>query len=103
MILHSSFPQDLVFWLMFKRVAPYAFYRSAVSLAQSPNPTWREQLYQLRIPRLYIWSDKNYLEEHAELLIKQGVQVAVIPKSGHPMMNHNPAAFVRAISEFVTQ
>ncbi len=103
MILHSSYPWDLGNWLMIKRVAPYAFYRSAVSLAQSLNPTWREQLYQLKIPRLYIWSDENYREEHADLLIKQGIQIAVIPNSGHPMMNHNPTAFVRAISKFISQ
>ena len=103
MILRSSYPQDLGLWLMFKRAAPHAFYRSAVSMSQSPNPTWGEQFFQLKIPRLYIWSEDNYREEKAELLIKQGVQVAVIPKSGHPMMNHNPSAFVRTISDFILQ
>jgi pimeloyl-ACP methyl ester carboxylesterase len=101
MVLQSPYyPSDLPVWLNEKLTPPHAFYRSAVSLAKGANPTWREQLYQLKIPRLYIWGDENFRSEYKETLTEHGVQIAVIPHAGHPMMCHNPAAFVRAIAEF---
>jgi pimeloyl-ACP methyl ester carboxylesterase len=100
MILSSPHPSDLPFWLMEKLVPPHAFYRTAVSMAKGAQPSWREQLYELKIPRLYIWGDENFRSEYTETFTAHGVQIAVIPHAGHPMMNHNPAAFVRAISEF---
>jgi pimeloyl-ACP methyl ester carboxylesterase len=86
---------------MFKLAAPHAFYRTAVSLATGMQPNWREQLYELKIPSLYIWSEKNFREEYTETFTTHGVQVAVIPHAGHhDMVWENPAAFVRAIVDF---
>lgn len=42
-----------------------------------------------------------YGSELASYHTLHGVQIAVIPHAGHPMMSHNPAAFVQAISEFI--
>lgn len=101
MILQSPHPNDLIFGLMWKLVPPHAFHRSAVSMAKGANPTWREQLYQLKIPRLYIWGSENFRSEYTETLTEHGMQIAVVPHAGHPMMNHNPADFVRVISAFI--
>lgn len=100
MILDSPHPSDLPFWLLEKLASPHAFYRTAVSMAKGAVPSWGEQLYALRIPRLYIWGDENFRSEYGETSTEHGVQVAVIQHAGHPMMNHNPAAFVHAISQF---
>ncbi len=35
-------------------VAPHALHRSAVSLVQGTQPSWRDQLYQLSIPRVCV-------------------------------------------------
>ncbi len=100
MVLASPHQNDVPVWLMEKLVPPHAFYRMAVSMAKGAQPSWREQLYALKIPRLYIWGDENFRSEYAEPLAAHGVEIAVIPHAGHLMMYQNPAAFVKAISEF---
>jgi pimeloyl-ACP methyl ester carboxylesterase len=93
-------------WLpMFQLGAPHAFYRTACSLALGESPTWREQLYRLSIPRLFLLGEvslqkKTHRVEDKDELPTHGIQVAVIPHAGHGMMWDNPAAFVRAIAEF---
>lgn len=88
-------------WLpMLKLTAPHAFYRTALSLAQGAQPTWRQQIYDLRIPRLYIWGEQTYRQELAQPLAANGIKVAVIANAGHSMMWDNPQAFVRAIADF---
>lgn len=93
-------------WPMEKLAVPSsAFYRTARSLAQDADPTWREQLYQLDIPRLFVFGDVSLREktvpvEDTETLPAHGIQVAVIPDAWHTMMSDNPPAFARAIAEF---
>ena len=96
-------------WPMEKLAASsFAFYRTACSLAHGAQPTWREQLYQLKIPRLFVLGEVSLemktvrIEEENELPT-YGIQVAVIPKAGHNMMSDNPPAFARAIVEFEAQ
>jgi pimeloyl-ACP methyl ester carboxylesterase len=93
-------------WLpMFQLAAPHAFYRTACSLALGESPTWREQLYRLKIPRLFLLGEvslqkKTLRVEDKDELPLHGIQVAVIPHAGHGMIWDNPAAFIRAIAEF---
>ena len=88
-------------WLpVVKLTPPHAFYRTAVSLAKGAQPSWREQFFRLRIPRLYLWGDENFRREDTEAFVTHGVEVAVIPHAGHAMYLDNPAAFVHAIAEF---
>jgi pimeloyl-ACP methyl ester carboxylesterase len=97
---------DRAWWLMVKLVGPHAFYRTARSLAQGVSPTWREQLYQLKIPRLFLFGEvslqkKTVRVEDEDELSTYGIQVAVIPHAGHLlMMSENRPAFIRAITEF---
>ena len=92
-------------WPMHKLASPLAFYRTACNLAQGVNPTWREQLYRLKIPRLSLFGElslqkKTLRVEDKDDLPPQGVEVAIIPHAGHGMMWDNPAAFVNAIAAF---
>lgn len=95
-------------WLpMIKLAAPHAFYRTACSLAQGVSPTWREQLYELKMPRLVLFGEvslqkKTVRVEDIDELPLHGIQVAVIPHAAHGMMWDNPAAFVHAIAAFET-
>jgi pimeloyl-ACP methyl ester carboxylesterase len=97
---------DRAWWPMVKLVASHAFYRTARSLAQGVSPTWREQLYQLKIPRLFLLGEvslqkKTLRVEDKEELPTYGIKVAVIPHAGHLlMMSENRPAFIRAIVEF---
>jgi pimeloyl-ACP methyl ester carboxylesterase len=93
-------PSDRGFYPAMKLNAPHALYRSLISLAKGAQPSWREQLYQLKIPRLYIWGEENFRGDHTETFTAHGIQEAVIPHAGHAMMLDNPEDFVRAISEF---
>ena len=88
-------------WLQsIKLIPPFAFYRTAASLAKDAQPSWREQFYQLKIPRMYIWGDENYQDQSLEQFSNHGIQVAVIPHAGHIMMWDNTVAFIDAITEF---
>jgi pimeloyl-ACP methyl ester carboxylesterase len=92
---------DRGWFSMFKLSAPHAFFRTAVSLATGSQPGWREQLYELKIPRLYIWSEEGFREDYSELFAAHGIKVAVIPHTIHQtLVCANPAAFVRAIVDF---
>jgi pimeloyl-ACP methyl ester carboxylesterase len=92
-------------WPMEELASPRAFYRTAYNLAQGVSPTWREQLYQLKIPRLSLFGEislqkKTLRVEDKDELPPNGVQVTIIPHAGHGMMLDNPAAFVDAIAKF---
>ena len=90
---------------MQKLASPLAFYRTAYSLAQETRPTWSEQLYQLDIPRLFMFGDVSLREktvriEDVEELPLHGVQVTVLPDARHLMMWDNTPGFIRAIAAF---
>jgi len=100
---------ELSWWPMEKSAIPdYPFYRTACSLAYDARPTWREQLYQLKIPRLFLLGEMSLekktlrVEEKDELPV-HGILVRVIPKGHMDMISDNPPAFVRAIAEFEAQ
>ena len=101
---------DRAWWPIGKSaMTNYPFYRTACSLAHGTQPTWREQLYQLKIPRLFLFGEvslqmKTERVEDKDELPAYGVQVAVIPKAWHVnLMSANPPAFTRAIAEFEAQ
>ena len=98
---------DLGWWPMEKSAIPsFPFYRTACSLAHDPQPTWRQQLYQLTIPRLFFLGEvsletKSVRVEEKDELPTHGVQVAILPRAEHMnLMSTNPPAFVRAITDF---
>jgi pimeloyl-ACP methyl ester carboxylesterase len=82
--------------------APYAIHRGATSLVASSKPTWREQLYDLSMPRTVIFGEASLPDEDTKRLPQQGVNVDIVPKAGHSMAWDNPpglaAALRRALS-----
>jgi pimeloyl-ACP methyl ester carboxylesterase len=98
---------DLSWWPMEKSAIPsFPFYRTACSLARDPHPTWREQLYQLTIPRLFFLGEvsletKSVRVEEKDELPAHGIHVVILPKAEHMnLVSTSPSAFVRAITEF---
>jgi pimeloyl-ACP methyl ester carboxylesterase len=83
--------------------APHALYRSAVSLVQGVQPSWRDILYQLAIPRTYLFGEYSLPDDDSTILPAHGIQVVIVPQAGHGMMWENPTGFVATIAAMDAQ
>lgn len=83
--------------------APLALYRSAVSLVQGVQPSWRDVLYQFAIPRTYLFGAYSLPDEDSTILPAHGVQVAIVPQAGHGMMWENPTGFAATLDAMDAQ
>ena len=81
--------------------APFALYRTAVSLVQGMLPGWREQLYQLPVPRAFLFGERSLPDGDADLLPAQGIRVAVVPRAAHGMMIENPEGFAGTLMSVI--
>jgi len=88
---------------MWQIAAPHALHRSAVSLVAGVQPSWRERLYALRMPRLYIFGEHSLPDQDLEILPLHGIETAIVPQAGHGMMLENPDGFASAILAFVAR
>lgn len=77
--------------------APYAVHRSATSLVDGSNPTWRELLYKMPMPRTVIFGEASLPDPDTERLPPNGVDISVVPKAGHSMALENPAGLAEAL------
>jgi pimeloyl-ACP methyl ester carboxylesterase len=82
--------------------APHAVYRSAVSLIAAREPTLRDRLRALAMPRTFIASSDGEGVERANGLDETGVRVVTIEEAGHSMMVDQPEAFVRELQAALT-
>jgi pimeloyl-ACP methyl ester carboxylesterase len=79
---------------------PVAIHRAATSLRAERNPTFREMLHQVTMPKLYIGGELSN-EMNTAGLKSHGIAVSVIPGAGHVMMSDAPEAFARIVSDFI--
>ncbi|MFI9325145.1 alpha/beta fold hydrolase [Kitasatospora aureofaciens] len=87
------------FWWSTMRLAgPEGLYRSAVHLARGSEPTMRELLLGLDLPRTFLHPE---VEEPAgaDELRAAGVRVVEVPDCGHNVMLDNPDAFAAAAAK----
>jgi pimeloyl-ACP methyl ester carboxylesterase len=82
--------------------APHALYRSAVGLVIGTQPTMRERLLQMDIPRAYIFGEESLPDPDWDRLGSQGVQVLVVADAGHGMAWDNPAGVAEALHTAMT-
>jgi pimeloyl-ACP methyl ester carboxylesterase len=75
-------------------------HRTAVSLARGTDPTMRELLVSLRMPRTYLHPEGDAPDD-ADGLRAAGVRVLSIPESGHNIMLDNPDAFARTLNDLL--
>lgn len=77
--------------------SPTAIYRNAASLVQGCNPTWREILLSLSMPRTVIFGQRSLPDPDTDALPAEGVSVGYVPDAGHSMMWENPTGLALAI------
>ncbi|MGF1428897.1 alpha/beta fold hydrolase [Kitasatospora sp. LaBMicrA B282] len=88
-------------WSTMRLADPLALHRSAVRLARGSEPTMREQLVGLKVPRSYLFpADEGEPAGRAQLAAA-GVEVLGIPDCGHNIMLDNTEAFVAAVAGFL--
>lgn len=80
---------------------PAALHRSAVSLIAPRHPTYRERLRRLGIPRTFLFGEENVPNPDVDRLAVDGVEVRILPGSGHNMMVDNPGGFAEAIADAI--
>lgn len=79
--------------------SPTAIWRLSKSLQQGQNPSGRELLYGLDIPKAFIFGEESLPDDDAEELAKHDVRVVVAPGVGHSMAWEDAAVTARAIAE----
>ncbi|MET7466011.1 alpha/beta hydrolase [Nonomuraea sp. NPDC005501] len=84
-------------WSTMRLADRRALHRSAVSLAEGTDPTMRELLMALPIPRAYLYPEGEAPASAGDLAAA-GVGLLEIPDAGHNVMLDNPEAFARAIA-----
>ncbi|MCX6094038.1 MAG: hypothetical protein NTY63_04345 [Candidatus Bipolaricaulota bacterium] len=77
---------------------PIAVHRSARSLIAPRSPTFREVLYDLRIPRTFLFAERNAADPDLRELPVHGVQVRIIPGAGHDMMANSASEFAATVA-----
>jgi pimeloyl-ACP methyl ester carboxylesterase len=80
---------------------PAGLHRSAVSLIAERHPTYRECLARLHLPRTFLFGEENLPDPDVDLLVADGVEIRVIPESGHDMMADNPDGFAGAVADAI--
>jgi len=82
---------------------PRAMYRSAVSLIAPREPSLRDRLYGLPMPRSYLFGARSLPDPDTGELAAHGVPVGIVPDAGHDMMGDNPDGFVEALAEAMSE
>ena len=80
---------------------PEATYGISCSAMRGGTPSWRQQLYELNLPRTFLFGERSLPSEDVEELPLHGVQVGIIPSAGHSMGLENPAALAEAIARIL--
>lgn len=87
---------------MMRIASPHGLHRTAVGLVKGTQPTMRERLLALGIPRTLIRGAASGPNPREAELVAGGVRLRSVPEAGHGMMWENPPAFVAAVRAAVT-
>ena len=78
--------------------SPYAVHRLSVNAVQGGNVSWRQLLYDLKIPKTVIFGSKSLPDDDYASLDRDGIPLKVIENVGHSMAWENPNGLAKAIS-----
>ncbi|CAG8999749.1 MAG: 2-succinyl-6-hydroxy-2, 4-cyclohexadiene-1-carboxylate synthase [Candidatus Celerinatantimonas neptuna] len=76
---------------------PLAVYRESASLIKGTNPTWRDILYALKIPKTYLFGADSQPDPDVQVLAHNGINIGIIPHAGHSIAWENPKGLANAI------
>lgn len=77
---------------------PEAAWRISSSAMRGGSPSWRQQLYDLKKPKSYLFGVLSLPSEDVDALRTHGVRVELIPDAGHSMALDNPKALAETIA-----
>lgn len=83
-------------WSTMRLAGREALYRSAVHLALGTEPSIRDMLMALPVPRTFLRPEADQPLRGVRQLTEAGVEVVSIRDSGHNIMLDNPEAFAQA-------
>ncbi|MFF5314157.1 alpha/beta fold hydrolase [Streptomyces massasporeus] len=89
-------------WSTMRLAGREALHRSAFHLTRGTDPTMRELLLDLRIPRTFLLPEADGPLPGSDVLGEAGVSVVAIPDCGHNIMLDNPEAFAQATAAALT-
>lgn len=75
--------------------AAWGLSRAAV---RGGTPSWRQQLYDLPMPRTYIFGELSLPSDDEASLRGHGIRVEIIPYAGHSMALENPKGLAEVIA-----
>ena len=75
-----------------------AAWRISRSAMSGGSPSWRQQLYDLKKPKSYLFGVRSLPSEDVEVLRAHGVRVEIIPDAGHSMALENPKSLAATIA-----
>lgn len=78
-------------------------YRSAVGLVKGTQPTMRERLYEMSMPRAHLFGERSLPDTDTEELPRHGVNTLIVRNAGHDMMFDNPKGVADAIKQTLLQ
>lgn len=86
-------------WAATMRVSdPRSVYFGAVSLVEGSEPTWREQLYDLAIPRSFIFGEQSLPDPDVDELGAHGIDTMIVAGAGHSMSTQNPLGLAECLA-----
>ncbi len=80
-----------------KNCLPKAMYEMSQSALKGGAVSWRQLLYQLELPKSYIFGEQSLPDDDFELLKSHGVFVDIVSNAGHSMAWENPKGLAVAI------
>ncbi|WP_455617413.1 alpha/beta fold hydrolase [Eisenbergiella sp.] len=76
---------------------PAAAYGLSLSAVKGGEPSWRKALYELPVPKGFIFGERTLPDDDYEELKLYGIHVEVVENAGHSMAWENPCGLARAI------
>ena len=78
--------------------SPLAVHRLSRCALRGGEPSWRATLYELPVPKGFIFGERSLPDADYEELPRHGIRVETVPAAGHSMAWENPAGLAAAIS-----
>lgn len=76
---------------------PLAAYRLSKHAAAGGNPSWRNVLYGLPMPKTFIFGEYSLPDDNYTLLQEKGIRIETVKNAGHSMAWENPEGLAAAI------